>query len=408
MLRNLISSRVGRLAACGACALAAVPALGGAADAATTLPNITPTPFVSGSSTAMPAQNKPDDIVTLGGNIYVAYQNGVGADGTPPPGQNAQSTIVEYSPAGTTLQSWLAVGRVDGLAADALTGQVIATVNEDNNSSLYVVTPGNPGLDHYSYNPPPSEINRAAGETTPNGGTDSVAVGPDGTIYIAHSNPDPGFPSTAATYVATLSGTTANLTPLFAVNATATDITTGQTVTLALTDPDSNRYVPAGSPVFGGSLIQVAQGDSQLVIVNRPNTSTQSLQRLTLTNAETPAVAPTVDDIIEIPGPGTLYSVDQGSGATQAISTSGFAPGTLVVAQPKDGGNAGQLGVVDPKTGVITHFANTFNSPKGLVFVPAAPAPVLPEAPAAALLPLGAVGIAGAAIVLRRRRRSGI
>jgi hypothetical protein len=65
--------------------------------------------------------------------------------------------------------------------------------------------------------------------------------------------------------------------------------------------------------------------------------------------------------------------VDQGAGTLQTIDTSGFTPGTLVVAQPADSTTvpptAGQLGVLDPTTGVITHFSNTFNSPKGLVFV---------------------------------------
>ena len=72
-------------------------------------------------------------------------------------------------------------------------------------------------------------------------------------------------------------------------------------------------------------------------------------------------------------GPGTLYVVDQGAGTVQTIDTAGFTPGTLVVAQPADSTTnpptTGQLGVLDPATGVITHFANTFSSPKGLVFV---------------------------------------
>jgi hypothetical protein len=79
---------------------------------------------------------------------------------------------------------------------------------------------------------------------------------------------------------------------------------------------------------------------------------------------------PTIDDLVEVTGPGTLYVVDQGAGTIQTIDTSGFAPGTIVVAQPLDSGNSGQLGVLDPVTGVITHFSNTFNSPKGLLFVP--------------------------------------
>jgi hypothetical protein len=111
------------------------------------------------------------------------------------------------------------------------------------------------------------------------------------------------------------------------------------------------------------------------VIVRRPHSDRQQLQRLLLINAETPSLQPTIDDIAEITGPGTLYVVDQGADTVQTIDTANFTPGTLVVAQPADSTTTpptvGQLGVLDPTTGVITHFTNTFNSPKGLVFVPA-------------------------------------
>jgi hypothetical protein len=186
-------------------------------------------------------------------------------------------------------------------------------------------------------------------------------------------------PATAAEYTLQLRGTTAYLTPFFHVDSPAIDVVTGKPVKLALTDPDSNRFVPAGSPVLSNSLLQVAQGDGQIVIERQPTSDRPERQRLLLTNAETPSLQPTIDDVAEVTGPGTLYVVDQGADTVQTIDTADFTPGTLVVAQPSDSTTTpptvGQLGILDPTTGVITHFPNTFNSPKGLVFVPAGTAP---------------------------------
>jgi hypothetical protein len=360
-----------KLLATGAasCAALSVPFVVGASPSgATSLPVLTPQPFAAGDITAAPPQAKPDDIAVLGGNLYVTYQNGVGPDSSPSSTGVFQSTVVEYSPAGAVVQSWLLLGRCDGLGADPLHNRVLASVNEDNNSSLFSITPGNPTPFHYSYYPNPSQL--AGTETSPNGGTDSISVTPEGTVYIAHSNPDPGVPNTAAVYTVRLSGTNALLKPVFRVNSTALDVVTHKSVKLALTDPDSNRLIPAGAPVLPGAFLQDSQGDGQVIIKQNG-----LLERLVLKNLETPTLQPTIDDIVEVTGPGTLYVVDQGANTVQTIDTSGFTPGTLVIAQPADTTTTpvtvGQLGVLDPTTGVITHFPNTFNSPKGLVFVPA-------------------------------------
>jgi hypothetical protein len=356
-------------AGAASCAALSVPFVASSSSSgATSPPVITPQPFAAGDVTAAPPQAKPDDIAVLGGNLYVTYQNGVGPDGSPSSTGVFQSTVVEYSPAGAVVQSWLLLGRCDGLGADPVHNRVFASVNEDNNSSLFSITPGNPTPFHYSYYPNPSEL--AGTETSPNGGTDSISVTPSGRIFIAHSNPDPGVPNTAAVYTVTLSGTNALLKPVFRVNSMAEDVVTHMWVKLALTDPDSNRLIPASAPVLPGAFLQDSQGDGQVIIKQH-----SLLERLVLKNAETPTLQPTIDDIVEVTGPGTLYVVDQGANTVQTIDTSGFTPGTLVIAQPADTTTTpvtvGQLGVLDPTTGVITHFPNTFNSPKGLVFVPA-------------------------------------
>ena len=357
------------VAGLASCTALGVPFLvSGSSSGATSLPVITPKPFAVGNITAAPPQLNPDDIAVLGGNLYVTYQNGVGPDGSPSSKGVFQSTVVEYSRAGAVVQSWLLLGRCDGLGADPLHNRVLASVNEDNNSSLFSITPGNPTPFHYSYFPNPSEL--AGTETSPNGGTDSISVGPKGTIYIAHSNPDPGVPNTAAVDTVTLIGTNALLKPLFRVDSTAEDVVTHQLVKLALTDPDSNRLIAAAAPVLPGAFLQDSQGDGQVIIKQG-----SLLERLVLKNAETPALQPTIDDMVEVTGPGTLYVVDQGADTIQTIDTKGFTPGTIVIAQPADSTTkpvtVGQLGVLDQTTGLITHFPNKFTSPKGLVFVPA-------------------------------------
>jgi hypothetical protein len=205
-------------------------------------------PFAAGT----PGQTKPDDITRLGDKLFVTFQNNAGKDGTP---AGSMSTIVEFDRFGRELATWNVLGRCDGLTADPFNNTLLASVNEDNNSSLFVITPGNPVPAHYTYSPNPSEI--GPGETSSNGGTDSISVGPDGTVYIAHSNPDPGAGNTAAAYTLTLSGTTANLTRLFGVQDSASVVgaVPPATTTLNLTDPDSNRFIPATDPVLPGTLI---------------------------------------------------------------------------------------------------------------------------------------------------------
>jgi len=77
-----------------------------------------------------------------------------------------------------------------------------------------------------------------------------------------------------------------------------------------------------------------------------------------------------------VTGNGTLYAVDQATGTIYAITTSDVAPGTWFAAQPKpssgDLANVPAIGVVNMKTGVVTHVDSTLGSPKGLLFVPAA------------------------------------
>ena len=178
--------------------------------------------------------SKPDDITSMDGSIFVSWQNGVGPNGEPA-GSVTESTVVQYATSGRILKSWQLTGRCDGLTADPQHDRLIATVNEDSNSSLYVIRPEaehGSQLVHYTYSPNPP---------VHGGGTDAAHIY-RGQIFISASNPSDT--SQPAVYRATLSATTATLTPVFFDNSTATvanknSSAYGTRVALGLTHPDS-------------------------------------------------------------------------------------------------------------------------------------------------------------------------
>ena len=309
---------------------------------------------------------QPDDLVSLGGNIYVGFQNGVGSQGEVAPSGNLDSTLVEFTPSGSVVKQWDLAGKIDGMGADPATKQVIATVNEDSKSSVYTVSGGT--VTHYAYSPSP----------LPHlGGTDDVAV-LNGKILISASAPGTGgkAPASApAVYAVTLnSGTkTASAVPFFADNATATGVNTGQNVTLALTDPDSSMIVPSSVPQFGSEFMLNAQGDQELIF---SGASGQNLKVLKISQ-------PVNDTAWATSANGTLYTTDSGANTLDTI-TGAFKPGsvftavapcnansapTVCPAPPKYPSNT--LGTINMKTGTVSNAViNGIVAPKGMIFVP--------------------------------------
>jgi hypothetical protein len=312
--------------------------------------------------------SQPDDIVSLGGNLYVGFQNGVGSQGEVSPSGNLDSTLVEFTPAGSVVKQWDVTGKIDGMGVDSAAGQVIATVNEDSNSSLYTFSGGT--VTHYTYTP----------SSLPNrGGTDAIAVY-NGKILISASAPGTSgkAPASApAVFAVTLNAgaKTAAVAPFFADNATATGVdapNAGQKVTLALTDPDSNGVVPSSSPQFAGDFVLNSQGDEELIF---SGASGQNVQVLKISNS--------VDDIAwATSASGTLYTTDSTANTVDSI-TGSFTPGTAYTAVtpcnansapttcPGPGYAANSLGAINLQTGAISNVAVTgVVAPKGLIFVP--------------------------------------
>jgi hypothetical protein len=341
----------------GVTATLAAFGLAAPAGAATSAPNnggvivpggFTTTVFAHGGTLA-----RPDDITQLGGKVFVAYQNGVGTKGEPSKSGRTTSTVVEYDRRGKEVAHWDLTGKVDGMGANPRTHKIIATVNEDGNSSIYTIAPDTKGarVSHYSYRPNPLPHG---------GGTDSVTVR-DGVVYVAASAPvtdaKGSSGSKPAMYRVTFSGTTAKLTSVFADNVSATNLVTGSRSALNLTDPDSSGVVPQNVPHIGGNLMLVGQGDREIVFVNHPGTRHQSASVL-------PVSAQVDDTTFASTSKGTLYVVDNAK--NQIIAISGhFKPGQAFA-------SAAGLSTINLKTGQVTPFGSGVQAPKGLLFVPAA------------------------------------
>ncbi|HYB31589.1 MAG TPA: hypothetical protein VEF89_33710 [Solirubrobacteraceae bacterium] len=347
----------------------------------------TNTVFASGATIMHPgpkgpeAISQPDDITYLDGHIFVGFQNGVGPQGEPSSTTgNTDSTIVEFNRHGDEVNQWDVVGKCDGLTADPEIHRVIATVNEDANSSLYTIDPhgsGSGSVVHYSYN-----------ESLPsNGGTDAISIY-HGMILISASAPgttgaaapQPTYP---AVYRVTLDSSTdvATVQPLFYDEDSATvanrgSAQYGSTVSLALTDPDSNEVVPFYARRFAGDFMLTSQGDKQQIFVRDAGTRHQSLSVLNLSDSVDDTAWPSDRH-------GAIFTTDNSNNTINEI-TGPFYPGQVFVADtpcdandapsvcPAQGFPPNFLGQLNPDTGTIT--AVTLQGPavepQGMLFHP--------------------------------------
>ncbi len=318
-------------------------------------------------ASAPAATSGADDVATLEGHVFVGWQNGIGPKGeaNPTTGQT-DSRLIEYSSSGKPLASWELKGKLDGLGADPAKHRIVATVDEDGNSSLYTVKPtaqSGRQVKHYTYSPAPDS--GSTGGVLTGGGTDAVAV-QDGHIYLGASNP--GSLSATAVLEAHLHPRTgvAMLKATFPDNATATDAVTGKTVTLGLTDPDSNANVPGSSPRFAGDFALVSQADQEIIFSRHLD---GQLIRLALKQGDSAAG---IDDVRWADGKrGRLIIVDSGSGKIYVVGgkfTAGTAFGSLDTVGAA--ANTTQVDTVNLQTGALTPFVTGLTTSKGLAWLP--------------------------------------
>ncbi|HEY2640754.1 MAG TPA: hypothetical protein VGI66_12835 [Streptosporangiaceae bacterium] len=323
-----------------------------------------------------------DDITAMGHLLFVSFQNGVGAQGEPSADGNTHSTVVEFNADGTVLGQWDLLGKCDGVTADRQRHELIATVNEDANSSIYTIAPFAPAGDqvqHYTYNEPlPHQ-----------GGTDAISIY-HGQVFVTASAPGTaGTPVTSpAVYSVSFNPTTliATITPVFNDTDQATvanvGLTFGTVLTLALTDPDSSEVVPFLAPRFGGSFMLDSQGDDEQIFL-RPNSQGDDQGAPSSPSLSVLSVTTSVDDSAWATSfSGSLFGTDSHSDTVDMV-TGPFRPGTMYVAAtpcndnlapatcPAPGFPANFLAVENMWTGAITHVTLTgpaFQA-KGLIFV---------------------------------------
>jgi hypothetical protein len=320
------------------------------------------------------ALSGPDDLTVLGHHLYTAFQNGVGPQGEPSPDGNTDSTIVEFTAAGRVVRQWDVTGKCDGLTADAGRQLVFATVNEDAHSSIYTVTPGaalGRQVQHYRYARPLPH----------HGGTDAISVY-HGLILISASAPgttgpaapQPGYP---ALYLATFdrAAHVVRVFGLFSDEARAIlanqGARHGQTVRLALVDPDSSELVPASARRFAGAFMLTSQADQEQIFL-RPGKILTVLR-----------LSQSVDDTAWARSrSGRLYGTDASSDTVDVV-TGGFSAGAVFTAvTPCDAGDApatcpgpgfpaNYLGSLNPWTGHITRvpLRGPAFEPQGMVFI---------------------------------------
>lgn len=285
----------------------------------------------------------PDSVVSDGTHIFVGYQNVTAKDGS----DNKTSTVVEYTVNGAVLNTFTVPGHNDGLRVDPATHLVWATSNEDGNPTLVTIDPASSTITPYTFPTP-----------TPHGGGYDDLAFTGGAAFIAASNPtlnSAGNNPNPALDAITLSAGKVSLTPVLAGNAMATDISSQQSVTLNLTDPDSMTVDPAGDVVLDD------QGDSQLVFLQHPGTAQQAVTRL--------SVGTQIDDFVWATAQsGTILIVDGPANMVWKLSGA-LAPGTVYVEAPSDSGVAGFVGTLDLKSGTISPIAIGFGSPTGMAYI---------------------------------------
>jgi hypothetical protein len=210
---------------------------------------------------------------------------------------------------------------------------------------------------HYSYN-----------EALPHlGGTDAISVF-DGHILISASAPgatgtpmqQPPQPTFPAVYSVTLDPSTsiATVSSVFHDEDPATVATAGphrgQTVNLALTDPDSTEVVPQDAHRFAGDFMLTSQGDQEQIFLSHLGPDPK-LWVLSLTQS--------VDDTSWPSEGGTLYATDSTNDSVDAV-TGHFPDSSVAVATPC-GSNAAPSPC--PASGFPANYLASLNSASGHV-----------------------------------------
>ena len=287
--------------------------------------------------------SKPDSLVRWHQSILVGFGNGVAKDGS----DGQSSTIVQYSLSGQLERTFSVKGHNDGLRVQPDSNNLWALQNEDANPNLVIIDLETGQKKVYAFPPAPH-----------GGGYDDILF-KDDQVFMTASNPTlngAGMNVFPALVSVTLSGTMVDTVPVLYGNATATDIPTGTTVTLNLTDPDSLTADPRGNIVLD------SQADAELVLI----TPGGAVGRLIIPSS--PPGSLTVDDTAFASSPGAFLLVSDRDGeAVYRIDspTFGFEPGVAYSASD----SSGLVATLNLDTGALTNVVTGLVTGRGMLFV---------------------------------------
>jgi hypothetical protein len=277
-----------------------------------------------------------------GRSVFIGFGNGVAKDGT----DGLSSTINEYTLHGQLIRQFSVKGHNDGLKVDPRNGKLWALQNEDGNPNLVIIDPEDGTQKPYGFAP-----------TAHGGGYDDI-VFRDGKVFLSASNPSNNPNTDPAIVSAELEDGTVEVHPVFAGNAVATDISTGNPVTLNLQDPDSMIMSP------DGSLLLDSQDDSELIFVRHPGQHSQKVFHLSLSSG---GVVAKVDDTVFASGDGFILVSDLDANIVYRIDQA-FWPGL----EPYSASNSlGLVGRLDLETGNLAPVVTGLKNPRGMSFIPA-------------------------------------
>ncbi|MGA8220355.1 MAG: hypothetical protein WB780_01790 [Candidatus Acidiferrales bacterium] len=308
-------------------------------------PQATPPYKLNVFATAPAGLSAPDSVAILGDKVFVGYGDGHdpgGADGL-----NGQ--VVEFRMDGTLVHIYTVPGHNDGLKVDPSTHRLWALQNEDANPNLVIIDTESRRQKLYTFGP------------TPHGGGYDDMVFRGCKVYISASNPANNPNTGPAIVSAHIEGSTVQVEPVLAGEASAIDIPTDTTVKLNLQDPDSMTLDPLGN------LVLDSQGDQQLIIVSDPGSPNQRALRLPLSflSAAGPMPVETDDTAFVTSTEGFLIFADKGLNTVYTLRRNAFSPGSAFTAA--DGGPF--VGTLDLTTGVITPVVTGLSNPGGMMYV---------------------------------------
>lgn len=290
--------------------------------------------------------SKPDSIAVADGHVFIGY----GGNGLPDGSDGKTSYIVEYTKSGQVVHVYSVVGHNDGLKAVPDTHYLVALQNEDANPNAVLIDTSAETQQVYKFASAPAH----------GGGYDDLVIR-KGKVYVSASNPANNPNAEPAIVEAALTNGLITVTPVLEGNATATNVVTGQGVTLNLQDPDSMTLDPAGN------ILMTSQADAEVVLVRKPGTPNQSVLQIPLTS---PYGAAQADDTLFTPSDdGMILVADTPANTVYAIRKREFAPNVAYTAAVA--GTAGFVGRLDLSFGQLTPVVTGLQSPHGMAFVKA-------------------------------------